>query len=117
MMTRENPQFLQSLNDAFIAGDTHFFEDNITDDVIWSIVGNSKIYGKTGFLNFVKENSNVQSTERSIDRVISEGLDLSVTGLIFTEKTAVSAYHDVYRFSGKGKGEIIELTSFLLKLD
>lgn len=119
MCLKERHEFLRKLNAAFDAADIEFLSVHVADDVTWSIVGNRKIYGKTGFIKFIQAEQGFLETVKTIERIISDGPDLSVTGIvhsIHTEKKAMWAYHDVYRFTKKANGKILELTSFIMKL-
>lgn len=115
MSIKERLDFLQKLNAAFIVADTEFMSLHLADDVTWSIVGSRKIYGKTGFINFLKSEKNQVKTAKTIERIISEGSDISVTGMLYFSrrgKTNSRAYHDVYRFTREDDGKILEMTSF-----
>ena len=82
MCLKERHEFLRKLNAAFVAADTEFLSIHVTDDVTWSIVGNRKIYGKTGFMKYVQTGKSHTEAVKTIDRIISDGRDISVTGML-----------------------------------
>lgn len=51
MVVTKNNEFFRHVNEAFFNGDAEFISENVTDDVVWTMVSNEPISGKQAFLD------------------------------------------------------------------
>ncbi|MEJ7902030.1 MAG: nuclear transport factor 2 family protein [Thermomicrobiales bacterium] len=80
MVTTDNQVFIQQVNDAFLNGDTGYFETNVVDDVRWTVVGSPSIEGKAAFMAEVETMKEGPAPEFSITNVIVHEASAAVEG-------------------------------------
>ncbi|SDR79839.1 nuclear transport factor 2 family protein [Gramella sp. MAR_2010_147] len=112
-------KLLMELNNAFAKCDTKFLADNVTDDIIWNIVGEKTISGKEEF-------------EKSLARMkIGGPLNIVVTDMITHQaksvvegvvefnvepgKKRMYSFCDVYIFS-KSDNKVKELRTYVTQI-
>lgn len=120
MVTTENQVFIQQVNDAFLNGDTGFFEAHVVDDVRWTVVGSPSIEGKAAFMAEIESMKAGPAPEFSITNVIVHEASAAVEGTMTINKAGVTkryAFCDVYRLSGSGTGKIEEISTYMIELD
>ncbi|MGA9636969.1 nuclear transport factor 2 family protein [Flavobacterium sp.] len=109
-------EFLKELNIAFATGNSDFITANVTDKIVWNILGDKKIEGKEMFTKELKKMEIEKITELILDRILTHGKDGAVSGIMKMQNGKEYAFSDFYEFSG-AKGTIVKsITSYIIKL-
>ncbi|ANU23263.1 nuclear transport factor 2 family protein [Planococcus donghaensis] len=122
METAKNADFFRQFNHAFFQGDREFIENNITDDVVWTMVGTESIVGKQAFLDtaFGLEEG-YSDLEYWIDFSVTDAKKAALKGKMIRKTTdstpKVYAFCDFYVLNDENDCKIKELTTFLVAID
>ena len=109
-------EFLKDFNIAFAKGDVKFITENVTDEIVWNIIGDRKIEGKEKFTEELEQMKSEKATELTIDQVLSHGKEGAVNGIIKMQNEKKYAFSDFYKFKG-AKGLIIKsITSYVIEI-
>lgn len=113
-------KFLIKFNEAFADSDIAFLSDNVTDDLVWTIVGDKTISGKAAFIKDLEAMASKTSYRLEISSIITHGKNAAVDGTMKrVEKGTVQevyAFCDVYEFSGFKNPKIKAMTSYVIEL-
>ncbi|MGB6408975.1 MAG: nuclear transport factor 2 family protein [Planococcus donghaensis] len=122
MVTAKNADFFRQFNHAFFQGDREYIESNITEDVVWKMVGAESIVGKNAFLDtaFGLEEG-YSDLEYSIDFSITNADKAALKGKMIRKGTngtpKVYAFCDFYVLNDENERKVKELTTFLVAID
>lgn len=109
-------EFLKQLNIAFAEGNVAFLMENVTDDIIWNIIGDKKIKGIEAFSEELEKMKSVKASELILDQILSHGKEGAANGVMIMENGKQYAFSDFYIFQS-AKGEKIKaITSYCIKL-
>jgi uncharacterized protein (TIGR02246 family) len=116
-MSAKNRQTVEAVNAAFARGDTEGFLSRCADDVVWTMVGEKTVRGKTAIREWMGSVP-AEPPAFTVDSLFTDG-DLATCVGAMTMKdqdgaTTSHDYCDVYRFKGEA---IVELKSFVIKTD
>ncbi|SEB61216.1 DNA-binding protein [Paenibacillus sp. GP183] len=110
-------ELLREFNIAFAKNDIGFIIENITDNVLWNIVGDKRIEGKDTFADTLKQMRNSTAIELYISNIITHGNTGSANGILTFENKKSYAFCDVYIFSSAAKNaKIKEITSYVIEV-
>lgn len=116
-MTTE-AEFLVKFNEAYANKDKAFIFQNITDDIIWDMVGDRIIRGKQEFVKHWEIMETAATYALEIKNIITHGTMAMVDGSMkMTDpsgKESTFAFCDVYKFSGFKNPKIKEMTSYVV---
>jgi hypothetical protein len=87
---------LREFNIAFAKNDIGFIIENISDNVLWNIVGDKRIEGKDTFADKLKQKRNSTAIELHIKNIITHGNTGSANGILTFENKKSYAFCDVY---------------------
>ena len=104
-------EFLKDFNIAFAKGNVEFIVDNVTDDIIWNIIGDKKIDGKKTFVEELKKMKSEKATELIIDQILSHGKEGAANGIMKMQNGKKYAFSDFYKFKGAKGAKIKSITS------
>ena len=108
---------LRDFNVAFAENDAEFILANVSDDVVWTIVGDREIQGRGEFADSVEAMTDVDVAALTIDHVITHGTTASVDGTVRLDDGAVYAFCDVYEFSSQAKdAKIRSMMSYVIEV-
>jgi|SRR5690554_4237536 len=110
-------EFIKEFNIAFAKGNETFLLDSVTDDIIWSIIGEKDINGKDKFANELREMKGIQASELKLDSILSHGKYGAANGLMIMPNGEKYAFSDVYLFSNTKGSKIKTITSYVIKID
>ncbi|MCH4827921.1 nuclear transport factor 2 family protein [Planococcus halocryophilus] len=122
METAKNADFFRQFNHGFFQGDREFIENNITEDVVWKMVGSESIVGKQAFLDtaFGLEEG-YSDLEYSIDFSVMNDNKAALKGKMIRkgtdDKPKVYAFCDFYELNGESECKVKELTTFLIAIE
>lgn len=109
-------EFLKQLNIAYAEGNAAFLMENVTDDIVWNIIGDKKIKGIEAFTEELEKMKSVKASELILDQILSHGKEGAANGVMIMENGKQYAFSDFYVFQS-AKGEKIKaITSYCIKL-
>lgn len=111
--------FLEKINKAFETGDLEFFSDHITDNIKWNIIGETKIRGKSAFIDYLKSMDTYEITKMKIKHTITDVTTAAVDGTMKVESQEgvkkSFAFCDIYEFTGETDPKIKSITSYAME--
>jgi ketosteroid isomerase-like protein len=114
-MSSKNKQIVDQVNAAFAQNSVEGFLSCCTEDVVWTMVGETRVKGKDAIRQWMKS-MNAEAPAFSVSNVIAEGDFATAYGdMTMKDKDGSStpySYCDIYRFRGD---KIAELSSFVIK--
>lgn len=118
-MTGKNV-LLKEFNEAFMRNDLDFILENLSDDIVWEIVGDKKMNGKEEVRMAMQEMKTIQTLDMQIFHTIIHGNTAAVDGSMKIKKSSGGiesfGFCDVYEFNGFKKPKISRMTSYVLPL-
>lgn len=115
-MSENNRAIVEKVNAAFSAGQTEEFLSYCTDDVIWTMVGDTTKQGKDNILEWMSSMSGEAPPKFTVKNLFGEGDSAVCHGDMTMKEQDGSegnySYCDVYEFSGD---KIAKMTSFVIK--
>lgn len=113
-------KFLRDINEAFASNNSGFIIENVTEDIEWSIVGDSSIKGKENFKKTLKDMEVPENMKLEISNILVQEEIAVVEGYIdmgkMSGKLKKYAFCDIYKLTGKEKPKIKELISYVIEL-
>jgi hypothetical protein len=107
-------EFLKEFNNAFAKGNVEFLIKNVTDEIIWNIIGDKKIEGKENFERELNKMKEKKATELILDQILSHGKVGAANGIIIMENGKKHAFSDFYLFKGAKGLKIESITSYVI---
>ncbi len=90
--------------------------DFMKDDVVWDIIGDKLIRGKSAVEKAMKEMNDKNVQQLTIHNIITHGNSGSVNGTLILKDEQKFAFCDVYKFAGFGKNSKINaITTYVIK--
>lgn len=87
---------LRDWNIAYAEGNLDFITENVTDDVSLEVVGETRVQGKTAFIEAIQEMMSQATTKLVLHGIITHGKEAAVNGEIHRENGEVVGFCDVY---------------------
>lgn len=115
-MKTKNKEFLKKLNEAFAKNDADFVIQQVTDNIIWNVVGDFSVEGKEAFNQKLNEMISDEPYELEIHNIITHGRDAAVNGFMKSTDGKQYAFCDVYKFSGFKNTKISKMTSYVIEV-
>lgn len=109
-------KFLKKFNEAFAKSDTEYIVDHVTDDISWTIVGDSTVEGKDAFIQALKTMESEEPFELEIKNIITHGDSAAVNGTMKSQDGSSYAFCDIYKFSRYKNPKISAITSYVIEL-
>ena len=107
-------EFLKEFNIAFAKGNVEFITGNVTDEIVWNIIGNKKIEGKAKFTEELEKMKSEKVSELIIDQILSHGKEGAASGTIKMQNGKEYAFSDCYKFKGAKGAKIKSITSYVI---
>lgn len=109
-------EFIKQFNIAFAEGNVAFLTNNVTDNIVWNIIGDKKIEGKKAFTEELEKMKAIRASELILDQILSHGKEGAANGWMKMENGNEYAFSDFYIFQ-HAKGEKIKvITSYCLEI-
>lgn len=108
-------EFLKEFKIGFAKVDIGFITENVTDDIIWKIVGDRKIEGKENFTVELKKMTFEKANELVLEQILSHGKDGAVNRIIKMQNGKKYAFSDFYKFKGDKDVKIKSITSYIVE--
>lgn len=109
-------EFIKDFNIAFAKGDLEFIVQSVTDQIVWNIIGDKKIEGKTKLAEELGLMNSEKTTELIIHQIVSHGKEGAVNGIKKTKKGKEYAFSDFYIFNGAKGGKLKSITSYFIEI-
>ncbi|SIS97677.1 Ketosteroid isomerase-related protein [Zobellia uliginosa] len=109
-------EFLKQFNIAFAKGDIAFLIENVTDDIVWNIIGDKTIEGIEVFAEELEKIQSVKASELILDQILSHGKEGAANGWMTMENGKRYAFSDFYIFQSTKGEKINAITSYCLEV-
>ncbi|MFC3199916.1 nuclear transport factor 2 family protein [Parapedobacter deserti] len=109
-------EFLKDFNSAFANGDVPYITAHLTDDIVWDMVGDKKISGKTDMLKELALMQDSPVKKMVLHTVVTHGREASANGEMHMASGDVYAFCDVYTFAKTTGTAIKAITSYVIQL-
>ena len=114
-MSAKNKEIFKKADAAFAEGSIEGFLSFCADDVIWTMVGDRTVKGKSAIREWMAS-MDMETPKFTVHNVIAEGDLLTSNGDMTMKdkqgKVVPYSYCDIYKFRDE---KIVELTSFVIK--
>ncbi|PRD47583.1 DNA-binding protein [Sphingobacterium haloxyli] len=108
--------FLRDFNIAFGKGDANFIIAQVTDDIVWAVMGERTIEGKDSFSKAINEMKKKEVAEITIEKVVTHGKEGSVNGIMKMKDGKQYAFADFYEFKNTTSTTIKTMTSYVINV-
>jgi len=117
-MAANRKEIVQQINDGFRANDLEKVLSFCTDDLVWTMVGDTTVQGKDAIRKWMAS-MNPQPPQFTIQSAVAEGEFVITRGDMTMRETKNGpsipyTFCDVYRFQGD---KVAELTAFVIRTD
>jgi len=109
-------KFIKEFNIAFAKGNLEFLMENVTDDIVWNIIGNKKIEGKEKFTEELKKMKSEKVIELIIDQTLSHGKEGASNGIMKMKNGKKYAFSDFYVFKNTKSTDLKLITSYVIEI-
>ena len=109
-------EFLKEFNIAFAKGNMEFITENVTNEIVWDIIGDKKIEGKEKFTEELEKMKSKKAIELTIDQILSHGKEGATNGIIKLQNGKKYAFSDFYKFKGAKGEKIKSITSYVIEI-
>ena len=109
-------EFLKDFNIAFATGNVDFLLENVTDEIVWTIIGDKKIEGRDSFAAELKKMKDLKPTELILDQILTHGKEGAANGVIKMHNNKKYAFSDFYIFNGTKGSKIKTITSYVIEI-
>ena len=89
---------------------------HLAEDVIWQLVGDAPISGKTEFLNALNSMQSNPAAALILKSVLTHGKHASIHGEMQMKDQSRYAFADFYKFKSAGSDKVSEITSYVVPL-
>lgn len=109
--------FLQHFNEAFAKGDIDYIAEQVTDDIVWEMVGDFNLNGKQAFESSLQEMKGTETLDMQILNTIIDGKYAAVNGTMKIREATGNirsfGFCDLYEFNTR-EDKIRKMTSYVL---
>lgn len=109
-------KFIKEFNIAFAKGNLEFLMENVTDDIVWNIIGNKKIEGKEKFTEELKKMKSEKVIELIIEQILSHGKEGASNGIMKMKNGKKYAFSDFYVFKNTKSTDLKLITSYVIEM-
>jgi len=109
-------KFIKEFNIAFAKGNLEFLMENVTDDIVWNIIGNKKIEGKEKFTEELKKMKSEKVIELIIEQILSHGKEGASNGIMKMKNGKKYAFSDFYVFKSTKSTDLKLITSYVIEM-
>ncbi|MBK8466607.1 MAG: nuclear transport factor 2 family protein [Chloracidobacterium sp.] len=114
-MSTRNKEIIEDVNKSFEENKPETFLDHCTDDIEWTIAGDTAKKGKDAVREFMASMGECEPPKIGVNKIISEGDSAACYGDMTMRENEVEttySYCDIYRFDGE---KIAYLQTFIVK--
>jgi hypothetical protein len=108
-------EFIKALSIAFARGDIRFLMESVTEDIKWKLAGGKIIEGKDMFETGLNEMQDAKTSELILERILTQGKEGAVSGVIKIEGGKTYEFADFYEFSGAKGTKVKSINTFVIE--
>jgi ketosteroid isomerase-like protein len=109
MKTKE---VIQAFNEAFAANDISFMADNMAENIVWEVKGETVITGKQNVLNYLNDRGGEGIFNLTVENLLMEGSMAACSGVRHMENSEkIHDFCDIYTLNDEN-GMIEKVISF-----
>lgn len=108
--------FLKEFNIAFAKGNLEFLIGNVTDEIVWNIIGDRKIEGKEKFKEELGKMKSEKATELIIEQILSHGKEGASNGIMTMQDGKKYAFSDFYVFKNTKSTDVKSISSYVIEI-
>ena len=109
-------EFLKEFNIAFAKGNIKFLIENVTEDVVWEMVGDKTIEGKNEYSKTITKMKDEKVSEFVIEKIVTHGKVGAVNGIVRMKNGKNYAFSDFYEFKNTKSTDLRTITSYVIKI-
>ena len=109
-------EFIKNFNIAFAKAEVQFISENVTDEIVWNIIGDKRIEGKENFTEELELMKSEKATELTIDQVLSHGKEGAANGTMKMKNGKKYAFSDFYVFKNTKSTDLKSITSYVIEI-
>lgn len=108
--------FLKEFNIAYAKGNLEFLIENVTDEIVWNIIGDRIIEGKEKFKEELGKMKSEKATELIIEQILLHGKKGASNGIMKMQNGKKYAFSDFYVFKNSKSTDLISITSYVIEI-
>lgn len=109
-------QFLVEFNRAFAECDMNFVLDHVSNDIVWTMVGDKEVNGKSEMQSEIKPMMGGKASTMILHSVIIHGREAAANGEFHYPGGEMIAFCDVYQFTKNTEITVKRITSYATSL-
>src|SRR5215216_5711530 len=103
-MSEKNIAIVKEINDSFTRNDTEGFLSHCSEDVSWTMAGDTEQKGKSTIRQWMKQMDGHEAPKFTVDGIFGDDTNVACHGQMTMKnaegKEGKYSYCDVYKFSG-----------------
>ncbi len=107
--------FLRDFNVAFAEANVDFILDQVSNDIEWTLIGESTIEGKNDFEAALRKMAHVKAESLTINGIITHGKEAALHGEMTLNTGDTYIFCDIYEFVSAGKLIVRKMHSFVTR--
>lgn len=115
----KNQEFFRRINTAFMTGDVDTIFANISENIVWNMVGSNALIGKDAVIKEMEPMRGLEIAHHT-KQIITHGKTAVIEGtMTMGEEGAYKKYAfcDIYKLDKHKDGKIIEITAYLIEVE
>lgn len=113
--------FLKKFNESFAKSDIDFILECMSEDIVWTMVGENTYEGKQAVHSALKEMKNIETLDLKLSRIITNQEFAAANGSMKIKEASGKiqsfAFADFYEFSPSKDLKINNMISYVLPLN
>ncbi len=109
-------QFLQELTILFADYQIDQVKAYFADDITWTLVGDTPVYGKDAFVTELQGMAGNKATDLTIHGILTHGREAAIHGEMTMADGKRFGFADYYIFTSAGAKKIQSITSYVIEL-
>ena len=109
-------KFLVEFNRAFAEANVDFVLDHVSDDIVWNMVGDKELHGKTSMRSEMESMMVGRASTMVLYSVITHGREAAANGEFHYPGGEKIAFCDVYQFTKTTGNTVKSITSYARSL-
>lgn len=97
-------------------GEVKFISENVTDEIVWNIIGDKKVEGKEKFIEELEKMKSEKATELTIEQVLSHGKEGAANGTMKMKNGKKYAFSNFYIFKNTKSTDLKSITSYVIEI-
>lgn len=109
-------RFIADFNRAFAEVDVDFVLDHVSDDIVWEMVGDKEVNGKTAMRGLMVSMMAGKASSLVLHSVITHGRAAAANGELHYPGEETISFCDVYAFTKTTGNTVKRITSYAISL-